>query len=487
MRTSRRTFVQSVGFAGLSAALTGCESASDALAHLLAIEEGADFRPPDSDQIDDVSHAINRLTYGPRPGDYRRVAALGLDACIAQQLDPLSIDDRRCEWRVASIESLNQPAPELYDYPPQQLLFDLTRARILRAVYSKRQLYEIMVEFWTDHFNIVSDKGECKWVKAADDRDVIRRHALGKFRDLVRASAVSPAMLIYLDGHDNKVEHPEDRPNENYARELLELHTLGVHGGYTQKDVMEVARCLSGWTYGHYFLRFKQAHVEFNSARHENGEKTVLGQHIPAGGGADDLERVLDIVCGHPSTAMFIATKLCRRFIDDPPPQSAVEAAAQEFEASGGDIKRVLQSLFDSDEFRSQTVRGKLFKRPMHFIASALRATNAKSHAGEPVIDSLRRMGHAPFQYPTPDGYPLEEQPWLGTLLWRWNFALALQAGQLQDTSVDLSKLTRDFGSAASVAAHLLGRRPTQMEQQILNETNAPLAVMLASPAFQRF
>jgi uncharacterized protein (DUF1800 family) len=487
MDPSRRAILQTIGFTGAGLALGGCEAASDALAQLLTPEAGADFRPPQSDQIDEVSHVISRLTFGPRPGDYRRVATMGVDAFIEQQLDPDSIDDRRCDWRIAPIESLHQPPPELYDYHPRQLLSDMTRARILRGVYSKRQLFEVMVEFWSDHFNIVSEKGECKWVKAADDRDVIRRHALGRFRDLVRASAVSPAMLIYLDGHDNKVEHPGERPNENYARELLELHTLGVHGGYTQNDVMEVARCLSGWTYGHYLLRFKQAHVEFNSSRHDNGQKAVLGVTIPAGGGAGDLERVLDIVCAHPSTARFIALKLCRRFVADPAPAEAIEQVGREFTASGGDMTRTLRILFHTAAFRDQGIRGGLFKRPMHFVTSALRATDARTDGGEPIMQALQRMGHAPFQYPTPDGYPLEAAPWLGTLLWRWNLALGLQSGTLKGTKIDGAKLAQSAGGRAQLVAHMLGRMPTELELKVVNESSAPLALMLSCPAFQRF
>ena len=493
--------MQSVGLAGVSAALGGCEAGSDALAKLLTPEDGADFRPPASAQIDLTAHILNRLTYGPTPGDYRRVTALGVDRFIDEQLDPDAINDRRCDWKAAQIESLSEPTPELYDYTPQELLDDLTRARILRGVYSKRQLYELMVEFWTDHFNIVSSKGDCKWLKAADDREVIRKYTLGSFRDMVRASALSPAMLIYLDGHDNKVVQAGDRPNENYARELMELHTLGVHGGYTQKDVMEVARCLSGWTIDRSlfkldgrFFRFDRTEAQFNPARHDDGQKIVLGRTIPAGEGPRDLERVLDLVCDHPSTARHIAVKLCRRFIADPPPDAAVGVVAQAFADSKGDIKRTLRALFASDEFRGdhapetdKPMRGNLFKRPMHFVISALRATNASSDGGPPIMDSLQRMGHAPFQYPTPDGYPLEAQPWLGTLLWRWNFALALQAGQLAGTSVSVAGLEKTVGGKNAMAAHLLGRTPTDLELQVINDSNASLALMLASPAFQRF
>ncbi len=193
---SRRTFLQTLTAAGLSGALAGCEQTYDGVASLIGGDDDSDFRPPTSDQIDLASHVLNRLTYGARPGDYRRVEAMGVDAFIDRQLNPNIIPDRRCEWIAAQVESMYQATPELYDIPPQQLLKDMTRYRLLRAVHSQRQLFEIMVEFWTDHFNIVSSKGDCKWLKLADDREVIRPHALGRFRDLVKASALSPAMLI---------------------------------------------------------------------------------------------------------------------------------------------------------------------------------------------------------------------------------------------------------------------------------------------------
>lgn len=484
MRSTRRRFLQLAGLTG-STALLGCDAATDSLANLILPQEGADFRPPSGTSIDLISHAINRLTFGARPGDYQRIASLGVEQFIEQQLAPDSIDDRRCQWRIAELEELHEPTPELYEHHPELLLHQMTRGKLLRATYSKRQLLDIMVDFWSDHFNIVSSKGDCRWLKVADDREVIRKHALGNFRNLVRASAVSPAMLIYLDGHDNKVEHPGDRPNENYARELLELHTLGVHGGYTQQDVMEVARCLSGWTYGHYPLKYRQAQVRFDPARHDDGEKRVLGNVIASGGGERDLDAVLDIVCSHSSTAKYLATKLCRRFIDDPPPQPAVTAVATELTRSGGDIRATLHALFSSDEF--QASRGNLFKRPQHFIVSSLRAVDARSDCGRPVIDALQRMGHAPFQYPTPDGFPLDAQPWLASLLWRWNFAIALESQQIKGTSIDKVALANNLGAAQGAAAHLLGRAPTSLEQQCIERSASPLALLLASPAFQRF
>jgi len=472
-----------IGIGGAAAAMTGCEPAAEILSSLLNLQEEGDFRPSTSEQIDPATHIINRITFGPRPGDYQRVTAMGIDMFIEQQLNPEKISDSSCDRKVASIESLAEPAAELYEYNSEELLTDMTRYKLLRGIYSKRQLYEVMVDFWTDHFNIVSGKGDCRWLKAADDRDVIRRHALGRFRDLVRASAVSPAMLIYLDGHDNKVIGTNDRPNENYARELLELHTLGVHGGYTQRDVMEVARCLSGWTYQNKPFRFRAVNVAFSSDRHDDGPKRVLGHDIAPGGGAGDLDRVLDIVCNHLSTARYVATKLCRRFIADPAPASAVTKVADAFTASGGAITQTMRVLLNTQEFGNS--RGGLFKRPLRFVISALRATDARTKCAAPIMQYLQRMGHAPFQYPTPDGYPIEPAPWLGGLLWRWHLAVFLEANRLSDTKIDRKRLTNRLGGEDNLAAHLLGRLPSELERETLRESDTAMALMLAGPAFQ--
>lgn len=482
MKTTRRHFL--MGMTGVAAGLCGCESATDALATLLNTEQEADFKPPNAADIDFNSHLINRLTYGPRPGDYQRVKSMGAAAFIAEQLNPESVDDGSCNRKVAHIDSLYEPAGELYEFNERRLLADMTAHKMLRAVYSRRQLHEVMVDFWTDHFNIVSAKGDCKWLKAYDDREVVRRHALGNFCELVKASALSPAMLIYLDGHDNKVVHQDDKPNENYARELMELHTLGVHGGYTQADVMAVARCLSGWTYRHRPFKFRPAHVAFDPKRHDDGEKVVLDKVIPSGGGVADLDRVVELVCSHPSTARHIAQKLCRRFIADPPPDAAVDSVADAFTSSRGDIKSTLWALFETKAFR--ITRGNLFKRPWWYVVSALRATNASTDGGAPIVEYLHRMGHAPFQYPMPDGYPIEQEPWLGTLLWRWNFALDLTTKRIDGTSLNKNKLYEVLPGEDQLAAHFLGRASTPLEREILTETEHRVALLLANPAFQR-
>lgn len=490
--TTRREFIQHIAaggaLAGLGLGLGGCERLSEEIASAIFPAEQIIPRPPSGTEVDLLTHVLNRLTFGPRPEDRAWLERQGVDAFIEQQLAPGQIDDRLCAWRVAELETMAVPRGELYEYPPELILNDLGRAKVIRAVSSKRQLQEVMVEFWSDHLNIAIAKGECRWMKLADDREVIQPHALGSFRDVIRASATSPAMLIYLDGLDNKILHPEDRPNENYARELLELHTLGVHGGYTQRDVMEAARCLSGWTFTHDWRRYFTARVAFEKSRHDDGEKELLGVRIPAGGGADDLERLIDIVAHHESTATHIATKLCRTFIEDSPPTAAVGAVADEFRRSRGDLPSTLRVLFATPEFRSS--RGTLFKRPMRFVVSALRALDARTDAGEPILATLRRMGHAPFQYPTPDGYPQEAEPWYGTLLWRWNFAIALAHNSLPGTRIDAPALIDRFGSTDAFARHLLGRSPNPLEREALTLTHASapldaLALTLASPAFQ--
>jgi uncharacterized protein (DUF1800 family) len=373
----------------------------------------------------------------------------------------------------------------LYEFKDKVLLDDLTRATLLRATLSRRQLYEVMVNFWSDHFNIDPSKGESKWLKAADDRDVIRAHALGNFREMLRASAVSPAMLWYLDGRVNRRKNADEKPNENYARELMELHTLGVRGGYTQQDVMEVARCLTGWT-ARDKKRFFKGRVEFHAKEHDDGAKRVLGTDIPAGLGARDLDRVLEILVAHPSTAQHIAWKLCRRFIADEPPQSAIDATARAFADSRGDIRATLRALFATAEFRAPETRGAKFKRPMHFVVSALRAANAETNASNQLVEYLQRLGHAPFRYSTPDGYPEEAKHWQSTLLWRWNFAAAFAENRIKGTRIAPDELRAKLGGDDALIATFLGRQPNESERAAYRESGAGLALIIASPAFQK-
>jgi uncharacterized protein (DUF1800 family) len=504
MKLARRRFLKTAASSAAFIAATGCDQLPKELSGLLPPQGTVDgpFKAPAADAIDPITHVLGRAAFGPRPGDYERVrklaptAAEAAAAYLEQQLAPEKIDDGAAEYAARRFETLAEPLGELFEYQPELLHNELMRATLLRAVMSERQLFEVMVQFWSDHFNIDPSKGECKWLKVADDRDVIRRHALGKFPDLLRQSALSPAMLWYLDGRVNRRRNPSDKPNENYARELLELHTLGVHGGYTQKDVMEIARSLTGWT-----VRSKEnkpyfsiGKVEFKPDLHDFGPKEVLGHRFAAvdqKGSKEgleqvanrDLDRILHIVTTHPSTARHIATKLCRHFIADDPPSAAIADVATTFTRTEGDIRETLRTLFARKDFQDN--RGNKLKRPFTFIASALRGVGAQTDAGLPLIQYLNRMGHAPFSYPTPDGYPDTATPWLGTLLWRWNFAVALTENQIKGTKCDLHALREHAGDDTSVMAHLLGRKPTAEETDAYHASGAGTALVLASPAFQ--
>jgi len=449
--------------------------------------------------IDLVTHVLNRCTLGIRPGDREAVQRLGGDpfqstrAWIAQQLEPGELKDE-AEAVVRRFGSQSEPPGELYEYKERVLLRELTAATILRGVWSTRQLREVVVHFWSDHFNIDISKGDCRWLKVADDRDVIRRFCLGRFEDLLRASALSPAMLWYLDGRVNRRASRDERPNENYARELLELHTLGVRGGYTQRDVMEVARCLTGWT-----VRgrggFRKGVVEFRPELHDDGPKQVLSHPIEAGLGPRDLDRVLEILVAHPSTASHLALKLCRRFIADDPPSAAVREVASAFSASRGHIGDTLRTLFARPEFLAESaefagLRGAKLKRPFHFLVSALRAINARTDPGGELTRYLTSMGQALFQCPTPDGYPEEGGHWCHTLLWRWNLAARLASNQVRGTTIDLQALEHSVGGPEALMSHLLGRRPKEDELAAWSKCGGGeigLALLLASPAFQRF
>ena len=502
MKIDRRRFVQTGGVA-TAALATGCDQlpSIELFGRSVPAPPAPPYRVPDTRAIDLVSHALNRLTFGARPWDYHRVAGLGeteeesFYAFVEEQLAAEKIDDPAGYNAARQFDTLGLPVGELFEYQEKLLLRELTEATLLRAVYSERQLYEVMVQFWTDHFNIDSSKGDCKWLKVADDREVIRKHALGTFPELLEASARSPAMLWYLDGRVNRKRNAEEKPNENYARELLELHTLGVNSGYTQEDVMEVARCLTGWTIKETGRsRFGIGTIEFKPHLHDCGDKVVMGQTINGFSkdlawdeqirlGSDELAQVLKIIALHEHTARYIATKLCRRFIADEPPEQAVATVAKWFLDSDGDIRQTLRSLFHSDEFKN--TRGNKLKRPFNYLASTLRATNAKTDGKKRITDFLVRMGHSPYQFPTPDGYPEEAGPWLGTLLWRWNFAARLVKGELKGTKIDKDQLRHSFDTKLQGAAALFGRTASRPEIEELKANEEPLALALASPGFQ--
>jgi len=394
--------------------------------------------------------------------------------------------------------------------PAQFLTGELQMSRILRAVYSERQLQEVMVDFWTNHFNVFAAKGADRWLLTSYDRDTIRPHTLGKFYDLLLADAQSPAMLFYLDNFQSvspnaqfpqqrvqqpgaarplqrpltmsnnpqqqRVQQQQQRPrgiNENYARELMELHTLGVDGGYTQKDVQEVARCFTGWTI---FQprgggaaaaalmgrdpRDSAGKFIFRPGVHDNGEKIVLGHKIPAGGGEKDGLMVLDIVAHHPATAKFIATKLVRRFVSDDPPPALVDRVAQTFIKTDGDIREVLKAIFFSPEFNSADAYRAKVKRPFELAVSAVRTLGADTNGGPQFHQWIARMGQPLYGFQTPNGYSDVAESWVntGALLERMNFGLALVSNRIPGTRVDLSRFVGDMNGKAIDKEKLLDR-----------------------------
>jgi uncharacterized protein (DUF1800 family) len=381
-----------------------------------------------------------------------------------------------------------------------------------------------MVDFWFNHFNVFANKGEVRWYLPPYEREAIRPHALGRFGDLLRATAHHPAMLFYLDNWlstraDYTIRGGPNRGkraglNENYARELMELHTLGVDGGYTQKDVTEVARAFTGWTID----RPRQdARFVFRPAMHDAGEKFVLGRRLAAGGGQSDGDQVLDLLARHPSTARFIATKLVRRFVADEPPAPLVERVAASYRDTDGDIRAMLRTIFASAEFRAPQARAAKIKTPLEYVASAARALGAgvDARGGFALARAAGEIGQPLYDAQPPTGYPDRAEAWVnaGALLARMNFALALAQHRLTGVAVDPAALVgetdrRDPQAALErlLAALLHGRataetRAVLVEQlgdpQIIRQTpddrgpantdiDTLAALVIGSPEFQR-
>ena len=523
-----------------------------------------------------IVHVLNRLGFGARPGDVERVKAIGLQRYIDQQLDPGTIVDSKLESKVRSLDVFDLSTAELFaKYPnPTSLLrmiegngaqpaagqnpeqevtekqrqerqqklrelyrkYDLKPAnqivpqiaanRVLRAVYSEKQLQEVMVDFWQNHFNVFAGKAAVRWYIPSYERDVLRKNALGNFKDLLVGTAQHPAMLFYLDNFesvtpnapmpgnnqnaqrlqqlirsggqlppqarermkqqlglsdaqlDQRLREMRDNPqpaqqrqrrgiNENYARELMELHTLGVDGGYTQKDIVEVAKCFTGWTIadprgyrraaageinGTENRRLerlqRQAGVPddldsgefyFNERWHEKGTKTVLGQKIDEGGVKDGL-KVIDILVRQPATAKFIARKLAVKFVSDKPSEALVNRVADTFAKTGGDIKATLRTLFsDKEFFAPENYRAKI-KTPFELAVSSIRALGAETNAGPQFLAMLNKLGEVPYGYQAPTGYPDTAEEWVntGALLERLNFAVAFASNRIPGTTVDL-------------------------------------------------
>ncbi|MHB8637327.1 MAG: DUF1800 domain-containing protein [Fimbriimonadaceae bacterium] len=473
MKTSRREFIALAGAAG---ALTGC----NVIARRLPGNGLPDSVALPAHGVRPAARLLNRAGFGPRPGEVAAVEGQGAAAWVDAQLACDDSESPRLNVQLARLDVWQEDDMDLLDLHREDVVSQLNQAELLRAVYGKWQLKERMSAFWADHFNVYSQKDLAAFGLGNFEHTTIRANALGTLPALLQAVAKSPVMLAYLDNEHNV----RGVPNENYARELMELHTLGVHGGYTQKDVQEVARCFTGWTYEQRMLHRKGA-FRFDASLHDKGAKVVLGHRIPAGGGQQDAETVLDIVAHHPSTASFISGKLCRHFLGDTHHPMRKELAAT-FTRTGGDIKALVRPLFLS----SALLKGPpIAKRPIDFVASALRATAADTDCGPGIQDHLARMGQTLYAWPMPDGYPDRATAWTGSLLARWNFALALAHGHIGGTGVDLDELVKRSGSASPDVAlnEVLLNRKAEPATPLLHAPSTPqiAALCLASPDFQ--
>lgn len=457
---------------GAAAAALGAISPAMGLAagpapRLLPMKELTALTAPFSRSNDRVAHMLHRATFGVAPGELERARKMGVEAWLDEQLHPERIDDSAAEDRVAELfPTLGMSARELFDIAEEQedggysVAMELKKATLYRAASSRRQLYEVMVEFWSNHFSVYHFKDDVATLKTVDDREVVRKHAFGRFRDLLLNSARSPAMLYYLDNYANVA----DGPNENYARELMELHTIGVDAGYTQGDVREVARCFTGWTID-YRDEGTDGEFLFDPGSHDPGPKRPLGVPITGGDpGLLDGRRVLENLARHPSCARFISTKLCRRFVADVPPAGLVDRAAAAFTSSGGDVRTVLRAILTSDEFFASSEQK--LKRPYEFLVSALRTLGIQATPDglDQLIYALYPLGQVPFEWEPPNGYPDVGAAWANTngLLNRWNLASALVLNWFDGVQVPVR------GIVARIGARTLGQLVDGMASLLL-------------------
>src|SRR5213594_493633 len=496
---------------------------------------------------DSSLHALKRLAYGPRPGDVRRVAADGVMRWIDRQLSPEEIDDHRLAERERQFQILEYDRRDLaamYTEAQRErrerklaadtmadkdgaspiaqrgkrLTGEFAELAVVRAALSERQLYEIMVDFWTNHFNVYFAKGADRFLTPDYIEHTIRPRAVGKFEDLLIATAKSPAMLFYLDNWESVAPGTSPpfplsarrrvgqgaRPmpkgiNENYARELLELHTVGVDGGFTQQDVIDVARIFTGWS----IERPQQGgDFEFHGWAHDTGEKQVLGVRFQAGHAMDEGIRLLKLLANQPATMHHVSRKLCQRFVNDDPPDGCVDDAVAAWKRSSGDMREVLRSIFHGPDFwAAANVRAKV-KTPLEFVVSAARAVAAEPDTSPRLAQVVARLGEPLYLHVAPDGYPEREAAWVntGALLDRMNAAVALASGKLPGVTVVLDSIV-SAGDAEQligvVNEKILGGTMSENTKQVLRRELAgigdpaqarALAVGLAigGPEFQK-
>lgn len=519
---------------------------------------------------DSALHALNRLAYGPRPGEVDRVAAAGVLRWIERQLTPDAIDDGALARREREVPLLTYDRRDLatlyldvererrerqragdtvvdrpLDTPRAQegrrLAGQFEQLAATRAVLSERQLYEVVVDFWTNHFNVYAAKGADRFLAPDYIEHTIRPRALGRFEELLIATAESPAMLFYLDNWQSvapgstppaaprlrvqpffgrrpalfppprdpaqadsqrrrALERQPQGLNENYARELLELHTLGVDGGYTQQDVIEVARIFTGWG-----IRPPKdgADFEFHDWAHDRGEKRVLGLRFPEGHGQDEGIRLLKLLANEPATMHHVSGALCQRFVNDDPPDGCVDDAVAAWKRSHGNIREVLRAIVRGVDFwAAANLRAKV-KTPLEFVVSAARAVQAEPDTTPRLAQVVARLGEPLFLHVAPDGYPEREAAWVnsGALLDRMNAAVALAAGKLPGVVVNLDSIVPATGDLDQLIAAadraLLGGTMSEHTRRVIREQLADVpdptqaralavGLTLGGPEFQK-
>ncbi len=473
---------------------------------------GCATRPPAGHTAPPALHALQRLGYGPAPGDVERVEHLGVDAWIAAQLQPPASPalppgvqqalatpppPTQGEW-VRIYRSLqgneSEATIERRRETYRASALDAARPRLLRALHSPAQLEERMVEFWFDHFNVFREKGLVRVMVEDYERTAIRPHAMGRFRDLLGATAHHPAMLFYLDNWLSSAPglrprgQPERGLNENYARELMELHTLGVDGGYTQADVTALARIFTGWT-----LRYNDTAplgdaFFFDARRHDTAEKTWLGRRVTSAGQAEG-EAALDVLARHPATARHIAFKLAQAFVADAPPPALVQRLALRFQDTDGDIRAVLQALFQSPEFGDPQFQQAKFKSPYRYLISALRAAGTPLDDAQPLLAATGAMGMPLHGCVTPDGYGNTEAAWLNpdALTRRVQFATGFATGRLPrgGGQGNLQLNAPDADTLLAALGDGISARTRAVASDARPELRA--ALVLGSPDFMRF
>ena len=549
-----------------------------AFASLLVTPTGAAPPPAAMTEREKALHVLNRLAFGPRPGEVDRVLRTGVRSWIEAQLAPEKLPDPRLAARLSGLPTLAMTQSEMFDRferpvrearerrklaaaaapageasaepageamagiprerRPRRVIEELSAAKVVRAAYSERQLNEVMVDFWMNHFNVYAAKGLDRVLVTSFERDAIRPHVWGRFEDLLLATAKSPAMLFYLDNARSMAD-PDHRPagrrpgagagprrmrgaagagsdtgeataarkgglNENYARELMELHTLGVDGGYTQKDVTELARVLTGWS-----IERDGGGFTFRARMHDDGTKTVLG-HTISGGGMEEGEKMIRILARHPATARRVATRLCERLVSDEPPPALVERVSARFLATRGDLRETVRAVVESPEFFDPANYRAKVKSPFEYVVSAVRAADGETDAGVPLLRQIAQMGEPLYLCQPPTGYSDAAAAWVsgGSIVARLNFALALASNGIPGTATDLERLlppaeSADPGRAVdALARSLIGGDVTDETRRTiarrLEEREAagvespgsrlPLiaGLILGSPEFQR-